>query len=142
MNIAYIVVECRPTTDEENYADLNIGDDSYVFCSVEYQAFEVKRSATNRTLDQEISITFADFDDALMKALKKTNRLIEPHFKYRQYRDDDLDDPVIVIQTLEITDVNKDASGFVTFDAKAVQLNNVKTGEVYTVENCPLLRGA
>lgn len=35
MNIAYIVVECRPTTDEENYADLNIGDDSYVFCSVE-----------------------------------------------------------------------------------------------------------
>ena len=108
----------------------------------EYQAFEVKRSATNRTLDQEISITFADFDDAFMKALKKTNRLIEPHFKYRQYRDDDLDDPVIVIQTLEITDVNKDASGFVTFDAKAVQLNNVKTGEVYTVENCPLLRGA
>lgn len=35
MNIAYIVVECRPITDEENYADLNIGDDSYVFCSIE-----------------------------------------------------------------------------------------------------------
>ena len=107
-----------------------------------YQVFEVKRSATNRTLDQEISITFADFDDALMKALKKTNRLIEPQFKYRQYRDDDLEDAVQILQTLEITDVNKDASGLVTFDAKAVQLNNVKTGEVYTVENCPLLRGA
>lgn len=35
MNIAYLVVECRPTTNEEAYADLNIGDDSYVFCSIE-----------------------------------------------------------------------------------------------------------
>ena len=35
MNIAYVVVECRPSTDEDNYADINIGDDSYVFCSIE-----------------------------------------------------------------------------------------------------------
>ena len=35
MNIAYVVAECRPNTDEENYADINIGDDSYVFCSIE-----------------------------------------------------------------------------------------------------------
>lgn len=35
MNIAYVVAECRPSTDEENYADINIGDDSYVFCSIE-----------------------------------------------------------------------------------------------------------
>ena len=30
MNIAYLVVECRPVKDE-GYADLNIGDDSYIF---------------------------------------------------------------------------------------------------------------
>ena len=30
MNIAYLVVECRPVKDD-GYADLNIGDDSYVF---------------------------------------------------------------------------------------------------------------
>lgn len=35
MDIAYIVVECRPSTNEENYADINIGDDSYVFCAIE-----------------------------------------------------------------------------------------------------------
>ncbi|WP_104483701.1 hypothetical protein [Acinetobacter indicus] len=35
MNIAYVVAECRPSTDEENYADINIGDESYVFCSIE-----------------------------------------------------------------------------------------------------------
>ncbi|HAV3454084.1 hypothetical protein HN264_08140 [Acinetobacter baumannii] len=32
---AYIVVECRPSTEEDNYADINIGDDSYIFCSIE-----------------------------------------------------------------------------------------------------------
>ncbi|SSQ87737.1 hypothetical protein [Acinetobacter baumannii] len=35
MEIAYIVAECRPSTDEDNYADINIGDDSYIFCSIE-----------------------------------------------------------------------------------------------------------
>lgn len=31
MNIAYVVAECRPSTDEDGYADINIGDDSYIF---------------------------------------------------------------------------------------------------------------
>ncbi|MEG0346604.1 MAG: hypothetical protein RR605_00985 [Acinetobacter sp.] len=35
MNIAYVVVELRPSTNDENYADMNIGDDSYVFHSIE-----------------------------------------------------------------------------------------------------------
>ncbi|HGK6857134.1 TPA: hypothetical protein ACJ5RM_003040 [Acinetobacter baumannii] len=35
MEIAYIVAECCPSTDEDNYADINIGDDSYIFCSIE-----------------------------------------------------------------------------------------------------------
>lgn len=35
MKIAYVVAECRPSTDEDNYADINIGDDSYIFCSIE-----------------------------------------------------------------------------------------------------------
>ncbi|MFP0384506.1 hypothetical protein [Acinetobacter baumannii] len=35
MNIAYVVAELRPSTDEDNYADINIGDESYIFCSIE-----------------------------------------------------------------------------------------------------------
>ena len=35
MNIVYVVAECRPSTDEDGYADINIGDDSYIFCSIE-----------------------------------------------------------------------------------------------------------
>lgn len=35
MEIAYIVAECRPSTEEDNYADINIGDDSYIFCAID-----------------------------------------------------------------------------------------------------------
>lgn len=35
MSIAYVVAECRPSTDEDGYADINIGDDAYIFCSIE-----------------------------------------------------------------------------------------------------------
>ena len=35
MEIAYIVAECRLSTNEDDYADINIGDDSYIFCSIE-----------------------------------------------------------------------------------------------------------
>ncbi|HEM8163497.1 hypothetical protein ABFP00_05565 [Acinetobacter baumannii] len=35
MNIAYLVAELKPSSDEDNYADINIGDESYIFCSIE-----------------------------------------------------------------------------------------------------------
>ncbi|MFA3051025.1 hypothetical protein KWE42_17250 [Acinetobacter pittii] len=35
MNIAYVVAELKPSTNEDNYADINIGDESYIFCSIE-----------------------------------------------------------------------------------------------------------
>ena len=35
MEIAYIVAECRLSTNEDDCADINIGDDSYIFCSIE-----------------------------------------------------------------------------------------------------------
>ena len=35
MNIAFVVAELKPSTDEDNYADINIGDESYIFCSIE-----------------------------------------------------------------------------------------------------------
>ena len=31
----YVVAECRPTTDEDGYADIVINDETYVFQSVE-----------------------------------------------------------------------------------------------------------
>ncbi|HAV4638232.1 TPA: hypothetical protein JIU39_07360 [Acinetobacter baumannii] len=35
MNIQYVVAECRPSTDEDGYADIVIHNDTYIFESVE-----------------------------------------------------------------------------------------------------------
>lgn len=35
MNIAYVVAECRPSTEEDGYADIVIHNDTYIFESIE-----------------------------------------------------------------------------------------------------------
>ncbi|HDG7210058.1 MULTISPECIES: hypothetical protein [Acinetobacter calcoaceticus/baumannii complex] len=35
MNIQYVVAECRPSTEEDGYADIVIHNDTYIFESVE-----------------------------------------------------------------------------------------------------------
>lgn len=35
MSIVYVVAECRPSTNEDDYADIAIGDESYIFCAIE-----------------------------------------------------------------------------------------------------------
>ena len=35
MNIQYVVAECRPSTDEDGYADVVINDETYIFTSIE-----------------------------------------------------------------------------------------------------------
>lgn len=35
MNIQYVVAECRPCTDQDEYADITIDDETYIFKSVE-----------------------------------------------------------------------------------------------------------
>lgn len=35
MNIAYVVAECRPSSEEDGYADIVFDDQTYIFESVE-----------------------------------------------------------------------------------------------------------
>lgn len=35
MNIVYVVAECRPSTEEDGYADIVIDDETYIFTAVE-----------------------------------------------------------------------------------------------------------
>lgn len=107
----------------------------------EYQLFEVQRSNVTNDIDQVMSITFADTDDALLNAMKNITTNERPVFKYRSYRDDDLTVPMVVIQALEIASMSKNAQGFVTFEARAPELNSAKTGVTYTLDRFPSLRG-
>ena len=47
----------------------------------------------------------------------------------------------MTMQKLEIASLSKDGSGLATFEAQAPELNSVKTGRIYTLDDYPLLRG-
>lgn len=110
-----------------------------------YQPMSIQRSTVNNDLDQKLNLTIADVDDALIKSVVSarlgTNWKVRPSVRWRLYRDDDLTAPMVSLQTLEIATLSKDNSGNCTFDAQAPELNSVKTGEIYSLERFPLLRG-
>lgn len=110
-----------------------------------YQPMKIDRSNVSNDLEQTMQITIADIDDLFITAIKNIRRSafprVKPKIKYRLYRDDDLSSPVMSLQTLEIGNVSKDKSGNVSFEARAPELNSVKTGKTYSVEDFPMLRG-
>lgn len=111
----------------------------------DYQAMSIKRSNVSNDLEQKMSLTIADMQDELSNAIRgiRTSDYanVRPSFKFKIFRDDDLSNAMVTLQTLEIATVSKDSDGLVTFDAKAPSLNDVGTGVVYSIEDFPLLRG-
>jgi hypothetical protein len=79
----------------------------------------------------------ADIDAVLAGAFYD----IKPTVKYRLYRHDDLSAPIYTLKTLEVSNMSRDNSGSTTFVAMAQQLNNTKTGQIYSFVDYPALRG-
>ncbi|ENU24177.1 hypothetical protein F993_01493 [Acinetobacter proteolyticus] len=111
-----------------------------------YQPMSIKRNDVSNDLEQKLSLTIADMDDELALAVlairESIYSTVKPECKFKLFRDDDLTAPMTQLQTLEIPTISKDSSGLVTFDAQAPQLNSVKTGQTYSIEDYPLLRRA
>lgn len=111
-----------------------------------YQPMSIKRNNVSNDLEQTLSLTIADMDDELASSVSKIRESsypnVKPECKFKLFRDDDLSSTMYQIQTLEIPTISKDSTGLVTFDAQAPQLNSVKTGQTYTIEDYPLLRRA
>lgn len=110
-----------------------------------YEPMSIKRNNVTNDLEQTVSITFADLKDELVNAVKLIQKsewpLVRPKFVMKTFRDDDLSEPMVQLQTLEVAAVSKDSTGLVTFDAQAPELNSVKTGLIYNFVDYPLLRG-
>lgn len=109
----------------------------------EYQPMSIQRSTVSNDLDQKLALTLADVDDQFIQSVVAA-RLgehwnVRPSLKWRLYRSDDLTRSMISLQTLQVADLSKDATGKCTFDAKAPELNNSKTGEIYNREKFKLL---
>lgn len=107
----------------------------------EYQDMQIEGSGVTNDLDQVLKITINDYDDTLIKAYENIQDREPVSVRRRTYRDDDLSEPMRVIQTLDAVSMSKNAKGQVTFDAQAVELNSVKTGDTYSLERFPMLRG-
>ncbi|WEI17154.1 hypothetical protein PY247_11345 [Acinetobacter proteolyticus] len=114
--------------------------------SYAYQPLSIKRGNVSNDLDQKLSVTIADMDDELALAVagihSSTYARERPKCIFKIFRDDDLSEPMTQLQTLEVPTISKDSTGLLTFDAQAPQLNSVKTGRTYSIENYPLLRRA
>jgi len=99
---------------------------------------------TRETLDFGIKIEFGDLGEILpqeLDLLAAGSGFVEkPVVKYRTFRSDDLTAPMFGPVTLEIDSITfaKDGAFFV---AKAPSLNINKTGERYSLDRFPMLRG-
>ena len=122
--------------------DLLLTDEDGIQQTFQYELFEIKRGVSAADLDQSFSITFADYKDELKNAIEESDHRIAIEFIAREWREDNLNEPMRVYETLIIQSVSSDSYGVVTFTAAAEQLNNVKTGDLYTFDAFPLMKGA
>lgn len=111
----------------------------------EYLPLKIDRGNTSDDLDQTINITLGDLGTIFPAELDRIRNgayfATKPTLKYRVYRDDDLSAPLMSIQLLEVGSMVRDGTGAATFTAQAAQLNSTKTGEIYSIDRFPMVRG-
>lgn len=112
--------------------------------SFDYYPMRIENNGTKDDLDQSFTITLGDLGEVLPKELDSVASAqgynVKPVVTYRTYRSDDLTRPLFgpVLLEVESFAFNREGS---TFTAKAPSLNVNKTGELYTLERFPMLRG-
>lgn len=111
----------------------------------------VNEIGSDNSLDQEIEVTLGDLGRVLPQELDRVNNDnaadIKPVLVYREYvttnfhsASGQFRDPVRGPFTLEINTIAFNKQG-ATFVAKPPAFNKTRTGEYYTVERFPMLRG-
>ena len=109
----------------------------------EFYPARISQNETSDDLDFGIKFDFGDVGDLLPDQFDKVAIAdgfgTKPLLKYREYRSDDLTEPMLGPLTLEITEFSFSKTG-ATFEAKAPSLNLNRTGEFYTIERFPMLR--
>ena len=110
----------------------------------EYYPLQFRPSQTQDDLDYAIQVVFADLGQVIPQELDRVSTAgtfgTKPRAIYRAYRSDNLDAPIIGPLNLEVLGMTYTQQG-ATFTAQAPTVNILKTGEVYTLERFPMLRG-
>lgn len=110
----------------------------------DYYPLRIENAGVRDDLDQSIKINLGDLGEVLPKELDEVSSNdgfgIKPIVIYRTYRSDDLTRPLFGPVTLEVSTFAFNREGS-TFEAKAPSLNINKTGEIYSLDRFPMLRG-
>lgn len=109
----------------------------------DYSPITVSRSSDSDTLEQEITLFFADVGNVvpwLIDAFINDESIVLPLVTYRAYITDNYTNPIFVARDLEIESVSRDWQG-TRCDAKAPSLNESGNGDVYNASSDPSLIG-
>lgn len=110
----------------------------------DYYPLRLTPTKSDDDLDQVIKVDLGDVGQVIPLELDAVNAaggmLTKPTFKYRTFRSDDLSAPLFGPLVQVITNLGFNAEG-ATFDAEAPKLNINSTGEIYTIDRFPMLKG-
>lgn len=111
----------------------------------EYVPLTIQKGSSNDDLDQKITIGIGDLGEYFPAELDRVRASpmyskVRPTLNYYEYNLSDLTKPQVAILGLEVTDYEPKKEGAV-FVCQAKRMNLTKTGEVYTLDNTPTLRG-
>ncbi len=130
----------------QNHSDgITVQHESGLSFAYEYVPLTIQKGSNSDDLDQEITIGVGDLGEDFPKELDAIRASVNyskvrPTLNYREYNLSDLTKPQVTILGLEATDYEPKREGAV-FVCRAKQMNLTKTGEIYTLDNTPTLRG-
>lgn len=109
-----------------------------------YLPMKVEELGARDDLDSGLRVSFGDLGETIPQeidnVLEDDTITTKPVVKYRTYRSDVLTQPLYGPLVLEITRLSFNREG-ATFEAKAPRLNSNKTGQLYSLDRFPMLRG-
>lgn len=110
----------------------------------EYYPMRVTANGAKDDLDTGIRVDLGDLGEVLPEELdaiaSASGFAVKPVVKYREYRSDDLDNVLNGPVVLEVRTFSFNREGS-SFEAKAPSLNINRTGEIYSFDRFPMLRG-
>lgn len=110
----------------------------------DYYPLQIRRLAARANLDTGLSVTLGDLGDVIPAEMERVRlssfARVAPTVRFRTYRSDDLSRPLYGPLTLEAGPISTKREG-ATFEARAPRLALGRTGECYTFDRFPALRG-
>ena len=114
----------------------------------DFYPLKIQPSGAFDNLDETLEVTLGDLGDIIPKEIDRTVKPVGtvpgtytyPKLKYRTYRSDDLTVPLFGPTVFDVQSISFKKEG-ATLQCAAVKRNLTGTGEVYTLDRFPMLRG-